>query len=286
MTTQLKLQSVIAFTLLLGSNVTVQASNPINTDTKTTGPYLGQTPPTLTPKPFAPGIVDTDAYLESEVLFLPDMSALSFTRYGEQADSTFYVMQYQNNQWYHKQIPAEQVKTYSEQFSPSVEKLKNIPVFKNIPVVGYTTSSAGTHYFYVLDLKDGSGHMSYSRRINGHYETPIKMSSAINQGKYIAHPFIAPDESYLMWDAEADGANTPDIFISFKQKDGTWGKAINMGDTINTPRYEQRPKVTPDGKYLFYWKGDVKTKADGSRYVEGGPHWVDAKIIDTLRPKT
>jgi hypothetical protein len=126
--------------------------------------------------------------------------------------------------------------------------------------------------------------MSYSHLINGKHEEPQKMNKSINSGKYIAHPFIAPDESYLMWDAEKEGGDTPDIYISFRQKDGSWGEAINMGDEINTPLYEQRPKVTPDGKYLFFWKGDVKAREDGSRYVVGSPYWVDAKIIETLRP--
>ena len=48
-----------------------------------------------------------------------------------------------------------------------------------------------------------------------------------------------------------------------------------MGDKINTPLYEQHARVTPDGKYLFFWKGDVKTREDGSRYAVGSPYWVD-----------
>jgi len=36
---------------------------------------------------------------------------------------------------------------------------------------------------------------------------------------------------------------------------------------------------------LFFWRGDVKVREDGSRYVIGSPYWVDAKIIETLRPK-
>ncbi|MCJ8321856.1 MAG: hypothetical protein MJK12_19630, partial [Colwellia sp.] len=148
-----------------------------------------------------------------------------------------------------------------------------------------TVSAKGTFYFYFIDFKrNGIGHMSYSRRINGKYETPQKMNEGINTGKYIAHPFIAPDESYLMWDAEKVGEDTPDIYISFRLKDGSWGTAINMGDKINTSAYEQRPRVTPDGKYLFFWRGDKKVREDGSTYWIGNPHWVDAQIIETLRP--
>ena len=248
--------------------------------------YLGQSAPGLVPEPFAPGMVSTDEHLESEVLFLPDMKQLSFTRTDINTnESEFIVMQYNGSQWSRKSIPSAEVDDQKKKFSPSVSELKNLEPFRDIPIIGFARSSNETIYYYVMDFKDGSGHLSYSRRVDGQYEKPVKMSNAVNRGKYIAHPFIAPDESYLMWDAEKEGEGTPDIYISFRDKDGTWGEAINMGSTINSPLYEQRPKVTPDGKYLFFWKGDIKTRDNGSRYVVGNPYWVDAKIIETLRPK-
>ncbi|TMP31058.1 hypothetical protein [Pseudoalteromonas rubra] len=274
------------FPLLLVGLTTSYSSNAHSQAPAFKGPYLGQLSPGLTPRAFAPGVIATDTHLETEVLFLPDMTELTFTRSGgEYGQSTLLAMQYRNDAWHWKSIPAGKTKAYQSRFSPPVSEIKKIAPFKGIPVIGYTRSATDTIYFYVLNFDDGSGHLSYSRKINGRYETPVKMSNAVNQGKYIAHPFIAPDESYLMWDAEKDGENTPDIFISFRQPDGSWGEAINMGDKINTPLYEQRPKVTPDGKYLFFWRGDVKTKQDGSRYVVGSPYWVDAHVIEQLRPK-
>lgn len=249
--------------------------------------YLGQEPPGLTPEIFAPGIVSTQESLETEVLFLPDMSELSFTRSGRgNKEPEWLLMEYNNQRWSRKSIPADDITQYKERFSPGLSEIKRHEVFRDIPIIGFSTSAQGTIYFYVLDFTDGSGHMSYSRFVNGKYQKPQKMSEAINTGKYIAHPFIAPDESYLMWDAEKEDENTPDIYISFRQQDGSWGKAINMGPQINTGLYEQRPKVTPDGKYLFYWKGEVKTGDDGSTYVVGDPCWVDAQIIENLRPKS
>jgi hypothetical protein len=249
--------------------------------------YLDQNSPGLIPVLFAPGIVSTEEYLETIVTFLPDMKEFQFTRSGgKYKEPTLFVMQNKNNRWSRKSIPSTDTNKYKERFNPSVSEMKSLEPFKDIPIVGFSVSSKGTYYFYVLDFDDGgSGHMSYSRLIGGKYEKPQKMSKAINTGKYIAHPFIAPDESYLMWDAEKEGKNTPDIYISFRQKDGSWGAAINMGDKINTPLYEQRARVTPDGKYLFFSRGDVKVREDGSRYVIGSPYWVDAKIIETLRPR-
>jgi hypothetical protein len=249
--------------------------------------YLGQKPPGLTAEIFAPGVISTQEHVETEVLFLPNMRELSFTRMGgEYKEPAWFVMEYKENGWSRKAITAADMKSYQELFSPSVSTMTKLDPFKDIPIIGFTTSQNGTYYFYVLDFKDGSGHISYSRLIDGKYEAPKIMSNSINRGKYIAHPFVAPDESYLMWDAEKDGESTPDIYISFRNQDGSWGEAINMGDTINTAAYEQRPKVTPDGKYLFFWRGDKKVREDGTSYWIGNPHWVDAQFIETLRPKT
>jgi hypothetical protein len=285
----MKTTKLLLFTFALSLNtVFAQENSVIDPDfPPLENRYLDQKPPGLIPELFAPGIVSTEEYLETEVLFLPDMTELSFTRSGgKYKEPTFFVMQNKNNKWSRKSIPSTDIKKYQERFSPNVSEIKSFEPFKDIPIVGFTKSAKGTYYFYVLDFDDGgSGHMSYSRLIDGKYETPQKLSKAINTGKYIAHPFIAPDESYLMWDAEIEGESTPDIYISFRKIDGSWGEAINMGDHINTPLYEQRPKVTPDGNYLFFWKGDVKVREDGSRYAIGSPYWVDAKIIETLRPK-
>lgn len=246
--------------------------------------YFGQKPPGLTPKVFAPGIVSTEKHVESLYTFTPDMKEFYFNRIGgEYKETTFFFMRYKNHKWSGASVLSTDIDKYRERFTPGFSETKKAPL-KDIPFRGFSASSKGTYYYYFLE-GDGTGHMSYSRLVNGKYETPQKMSKEINTGKYIAHPFIAPDESYLMWDAEKEGKNTPDIYISFRQKDGSWGVAIKMGDKINTAAYEQRPKVTPDGKYLFFWRGDKKAREDGSIYWVGNPYWMDAQVIETLRPK-
>ena len=248
--------------------------------------YLSLNPPGLVPKLFAPGRVATEEYLESGVTFLPDMKELYFTRFGgKYQETTLFVMKYKNKKWSEPYVAPTDINTYKAPFTPSLSEIRSHESLKDIPIRGFSISSKGTIYFYELNFSDGSGHMSYAHLINGKYEEPQKMSDEINTGKYIAHPFIAPDESYLLWDAEIDGVNTPDIFISFRQSDGSWGSPINMGTKINTERYEQHPKLTPDGKYLLFWKGDVKVTEDGNDEVMGSPYWVDARIIETLKPE-
>ena len=43
-----------------------------------------------------------------------------------------------------------------------------------------------------------------------------------------------------------------DLYISFRQKDGSWGPAINMGDKVNSDKWEAYASVTSDGKYILF----------------------------------
>ena len=50
------------------------------------GPYLGQTPPGLTAKPFAPGIVNTEEWGDAGG-FSPDMNEFFVTRWKHSRDA-------------------------------------------------------------------------------------------------------------------------------------------------------------------------------------------------------
>ncbi|CAM3955951.1 hypothetical protein [Pseudoalteromonas byunsanensis] len=75
--------------------------------------YMGLEPPGLTPKLFAPGIVSTKQYLETEVVFLSDMTQLSFTRNGRELKTPqWIVMQHKEGKWLEKAIAPSQVVKY------------------------------------------------------------------------------------------------------------------------------------------------------------------------------
>jgi hypothetical protein len=54
----------------------------------------------------------------------------------------------------------------------------------------------------------------------------------------------------------------------------------NLGDKINKDDWEAADTVTTDGKYLFFNSNIVSDK-----YENVDIFWVDAQIIETLRPK-
>ncbi len=293
----MKTAKLLILTCALSLNTVIAQENKVNDDTQKAyeipvleGPYLGQKPPGLTPEVFAPGIVSTEHH-EWGLFFSPDMKEVYFSRRNTQSGKdTHFLLKYENNRWHetildtHTGGISPDGKTmhfgnqYRERTDDGWSELKSLgPAFEDIDIMRFTTSLKGT---YVFDeyATDGNFVLRYSRLINGVREAPKLLSKEINTGKQNVHPFIAPDESYVLWDSKRDdGYGGSDIYVSFRQEDGSWGTAINLGNKVNTSTSQRGGYVTPDGKYLFFFSLDSSGKGD--------IFWVDAQTIETLGPK-
>ena len=272
------------------------------------GPYLGQTPPGSTPEIFAPGIVNKEESIDLEGMFGSDMNTFYFVRAGEEYGGvvkvgTFKgeehsyglaVIEYKNNKW-QQSVVAKAVSEpsispdgntilfkngYIERTSDGWTEVKSLgEPFASIEIMRSAISANGTIYFDTFSRAQDIP-LRYSRLINGKYEEPKSLGPQFGVGRYNAHPFIAPDESYIVFDSVRDvGQGSSDLYISFRAADGSWGPAVNLGDKINTDASEKNPSVSPDGKFLFFNRRTKPRNADVTIY------WVDAQIIETLRPK-
>ena len=260
-------------------------------------PYLGQKPPGTTPEPFAPGLVTTDQW-EYGGVFSPEQNEFYFIREVKgKKEQEFVVFQYAHKRWQDSVLSARVGQAYIAPDGKTMHlgrrykertadggwsALKKLgSPFEEIQIMRLTASLKGTYVFDEIGMPDGDGVIRYSKLINGKREAPRAFGKAINTGRMNAHPFIAPDESYMLWDGERDsGYGDSDIYISFRQQDGSWGEAINLGDQINTTAWEAAATVTPDGKYLFF-----NRNIGSDDYENVDIYWVDAQIIETLRPK-
>lgn len=263
--------------------------------------YFGEKPPGLIPKLFDPKIVSPDGRFDHGS-FTPDMKEFYFTRrHGKYKKRAFFVIRYENNRWGQEsetdikwpQFSADgnvmyMGKKYRERTDTGWSEPKSPGEFINEEAHGMSVSSNGTYYITVYKKGDSSenGSIHYSRLIDGKYAPSVKISAGINSAKYVGGSTIAPDESYLIWymDRE-DGYGDTDMYISFKQEDGSWLPAINMGSKINTEMPEGAPQLTHDGKYLFFTRGEWKVKEDGTRKYVGKRYWVDTQVIENLRPE-
>lgn len=292
--------SVLVFAIFLSNCKTDKSNTNKGKVFVEEGTYLGQKPPGSIPEPFAPGMVSTDNW-EVDGVFTPDLKEFYFIReVGEKDEEKamkFMRFHYRDNRWSDSIIsnrigqpiiaPDGNILHLGRKFKQRLENgnwsgLKDLsPILDSIPIMQLSSSSNGTYVFDAM----GEGVLRYSRVIDGTREDPVLFGEEINSGTANAHPFIAPDESYMLWDGrKEDGYGNADIYVSFRQEDGSWGNAINLGNTINTEASENGARVTPDGKYLFFNRNVGKVNPT-DKYDDVNMFWVDAQIIQSLKPK-
>jgi hypothetical protein len=267
------------------------------------GPYLGQKAPGMVPEIFAPGIVSTEMGWEAAVSFSPDGRELYFSKretLGGMENRIFF-MELKNGAWT-RPAPApfaRDIIEYEAFVTPDGKK-----IFFNSDRPRPAEAEAKGEIWYAERGPDGWGEARYlTTRINkgwvmfvtaaannalyftagydrrfgiyrsefagGDYQEPEYLPMEVNALRG-AHPFIAPDESYLIFDAQPTGMGKSQLFVSFR-KGGQWTKAVPFGPAVNATFSENIANVSPDGKYLFFGRNnDV--------------YWVDARVIEELRP--
>ena len=262
---------------------------------------MGQKPPGMVAEVFAPGIISTDGW-ELEGVFAPGMKEFYFTLDrgnkktgdGKSFRPTVIGFREKDNVW-KKYIEFKRkgeivfspdgtrlhmAKGYKDRIGEGWSERKSLgPMFdrKDFGIMRLSASAKGS---YVFDDYKNQNSIRISKINNGERQAPIKMSSVVNSGKMTAHPFIAPDESYLIWDSEREGGyGDSDLYISFALENGAWGPAINMGDKVNSNGWDAYASVTPDGKYILFNRGINDDNSNVDIY------WVDAQIIEELKVK-
>ncbi|WNZ61880.1 Xaa-Pro aminopeptidase [Myxococcus sp. MxC21-1] len=117
----------------------------------------------------------------------------------------------------------------------------------------------------------GGSDLWVSRWVDGAYQPPENLGLAINSSVHELEPWIAPDESYLIFSAlrREDGLGGYDLFLS-RKVDGAWTPARRLCEGVNTPASDYNHSVSPDGKWLYFsstrpFTGDVGARFDAPR---------------------
>ncbi len=274
---------------------------------------FGQKEPGSSPQLFAEGIVSTKG-IEYSSTFSPDGKEFYFTRLGPKYKAAIMVMKKKNNQWTKPQTvsfsgeyqegspfvspdgkklyfsshrPPEGSKTPKKDFDIWVVKKtgttwgkpQNLgpPVNTEKDELTPAVSRNGVLYFHG-DYGKGND-IYHSKFAGGKYTKPGRLGNSINTTQVEADAFIAPDESYILFSSwnKKGGFGSGDIYISFRNKDGSWGEPKNLGPEINSKAEENWPSVSPDGKFIFF----TSTKRNGLPDI----YWVESSIIHQLKDK-
>jgi Tol biopolymer transport system component len=253
------------------------------------GEYLGQKVPDSIPVLFAPGIVSKEGRYEYGLAVSPDGNEIYFT--ASRPGPGLMVSRKINDNWTEPKkanlrnndswqfeafytVDGKQIYFSShpgdlkariwyiekDSIGWSEAKLLDSPINSN-DVFWATFTTDGTMYYTNIN----ESKIYRSKLKNGKY-----MNSNDIGFTSVAHPSIAPDESFMLLN-NSDG----DILISFHQENDSWSEPILLGNKINTSFLETCPSLSPDGKYIFFSRyDDLENKSN--------IYWVSSAIIESL----
>jgi len=144
----------------------------------------------------------------------------------------------------------------------------------------YPSVARNGNLYFFSNRSDGFGgcDIYISRFLKNSYQQPENLGPAINSSQNDWDSFIVPDESYIIFSSQnrSDTNGRQDLYISFRDKQGNWTRAQNMGAKVNSSSGEICPSVSLDGKYFFF-TSRRRGKAD--------IFWINAKIIEDIKSK-
>ena len=91
-------------------------------------------------------------------------------------------------------------------------------------------------------------------QFNGSIWGPAEeITGEINSGSNEDHASFSPDGRYIYFSSDRRGGEGGlDLWYSERERDGTWGKPVNMGDQINTDKDESSVFIAPSGERLIF----------------------------------
>ncbi len=269
------------------------------------GPYLGQPPPGLSPRMFAPGIVSTERD-ELNSVFTTDGKEFYFSIRDASGRWTIMRTALENGSWSRPRpasfsgrwsdvdlfITADGHRLYfcsNRPLSGQGETPKDFDIWMSertgegwsVPVnVGPPVNSSADEFYPSL-TRQGTIYFQ-SRRPGGPGMPDIwraRPSAAgfadaeclpppVNSAGFEGDTLIAPDESWLIVStSRGPDAGPADLFLSFAGPNRTWTPLVKLEFRVSSPKSgENCQMLSPDGRYLFFTRnGDI--------------YWIDAAVI-------
>lgn len=123
----------------------------------------------------------------------------------------------------------------------------------NGPDAAISMSNDGNILFIYQDIGDGHGDI-YESFLMGHtFSKPRKLKGEVNSYSWDGHCSLSPDGQTLYFSSDrAGGYGGRDLYRASLLADSTWGRVINLGDSVNTPYDDDAPFIHSDGVTLFY----------------------------------
>lgn len=269
--------------------------------------FLGQKVPGDDPVIFAPGVVSTER-IELNAAFTPDGREFYFTRRGAGRKLAIMAARRSDGGWSAPEVASfSGVYSDADPFITSDGRImffvskrpaegygppndiwmmdragdgwtepRNPGFPLNTPAdIAFPSMSGDGLLYHAAEYYGGGGRRDIyaSSFTNGKFEGPPRLVGGDVSGEYDeADPLIARDGSWLVFVSAGrpGGFGAADLYVVFRNGDGSWSKARNLGGKVNTKAYEYSPAISPDGRYFFFTR-------------DGDIYWVNSKIVFDLR---
>jgi Tol biopolymer transport system component len=218
--------------------------------------YFGQQPPGDVAELFAPGIVSIEGRYEYALSVSPDGREILFGTEAPDVPATLYQSRLEEGGWTPpvrvslsagaKKAEMEAFFTpdgkqvyfaaYDEGMDVRIWAVDRGPAgwslpremaspLADAPAFFPTTTKSGVIYYSNLEVR-----RIYCATVEG--ESVIAVADA---GLEIGmHAFIAPDESFVLVDGRLEEAEDSDIYVAFRNEDGSWSEPVPLGPEVNT----------------------------------------------------
>jgi len=271
------------------------------------GPYLGQKRPGMKPELFPPVPLRANEawFWHGSPCFSPGLEEIYFVKYikgqntgemcrmkkkgdiWESPEKVSFAKARDNNPFF---LDRDTLLFYSTRFGGSICRVEKTgdqwsePVAVTLAVPAgkrlgsqFSVTTSGVLYAELWNVDESDADFYRWAPADGQYPVAEKLRGSVNSSSYDFMPSVDPEEKYLVFCSQRPGGSgKTDLYVSFKDADGTWSEAVNMGPLFNTAEEEGFPSISPDGRYVFF-----------CREGESGfnPYWVDARIIEKFKPR-
>jgi hypothetical protein len=123
----------------------------------------------------------------------------------------------------------------------------------NVHDAAIAVSSDGTRLFTYRNEGEDKGDIYVSYLEGKDWTSPVKLKGQVNSTEWEGSCSLTSDGQTLYFSSERPGGKGGrDIYRASLLADSTWGKVVNLGDSINTIYDDDAPFIHADGVTLFY----------------------------------
>jgi ankyrin repeat protein len=248
--------------------------------------YIDPNLPGQKPVRFAPGIISQPHHFEHSIFsFTVDMKTACWADWQRTGISKIFVMENKSGSW---QAPRTvHLRATNPCIAPDGKRI----YFTAPRILADGKDAADNDIFYIqktekgwsnrinlgpnvntegddsqpVVTRDGTVYFCHnadiyrSRLVDGRYAPKEKLPTPINSESTQAEPYIAPDESFLLFRSIGQGGMAePNYYFSSRNADGSWTEPVNIAKKVKDEGpfpIGLFPSLTPDRRYMIYFLG-------------------------------